>query len=395
MNAWRRTISIGFAFFLLFLWSTLTTEGAGFPIYDSRQGEKLKAPLLIENPAKPTSKNAGRVIKLQSIYSIKDQPDKFFFRWPMEIKASLDDQVFVLDRDQILHFDSSGQFLRNYFRQGQGPGEMLAASNIALDGENLVTYDPYARKICRFNFSGELVNEFKINEAQIGTILIYAAGSKYYFFRAGFPNTDGKWIKVNNPNILQVYDEKERRLEELATFAVPAWAISSAGGRGVIQTTQLRAIPYQRQYFIIYHTEEYLLKIFNVEKKKVISAFRRKYHRIRAKERREAAVTIGIGGQDYTYTPTHYNDVLQLLVNGNLIWAITSTVEKNKGILVDVFNEEGQYIDCFYLKFPFEVNPEETTFWTNLALSPDGSSLWAMAKNPDESHSLQKLLLIR
>ncbi len=31
---------------------------------------------------------------------------------------------------------------------------------------------------------------------------------------------------------------------------------------------------------------------------------------------------------------------------------MTSTVEKERGYLFDVFNTDGKYIDCFYLKLP-------------------------------------------
>ncbi|MBC7361741.1 MAG: hypothetical protein H5U06_05590 [Candidatus Aminicenantes bacterium] len=56
---------------------------------------------------------------------------------------------------------------------------------------------------------------------------------------------------------------------------------------------------------------------------------------------------------------------------GDLIWVITSTAEPGKGVLVDVFNGEGKYVDCFYLKFPFEVKAGNLELSFSLVVSED------------------------
>ena len=355
---------------------------------DSKAGQKV-----IENPTKPPGKKSGRVVELKPVLTIMDQPENFFFKYPSNIKLSRNRHIFVLDREQILHFDSSGKFLRNYFKKGQGPGEMQLVRDIVIDGENLVAFDVYPRKVCRFDFNGNLLSEIKISELQIGGSLVHVDGSRYYFVRSDFPNTGGKWIRVDNPNYLQVYDEKTNKLEELAAFPLATWAISQGGSRGRADTTPFRAIPYKKNQFIISHTEDYLLKIFDVEKRQVVATFRRKYKRVKIPESKEPSAWIGIGGQRYSYNPTHFNDILQVLVVGDLIWALTSMVDKTKGLLVDVFNQEGKYVDCFYLKFPFEVKPASDTLAISLAIDHESQSLWATVKNPDETFSIKKFQL--
>lgn len=348
---------------------------------------------VIENPAKPPARKSARVVELKPVLSIVDQPENFFFKYPSNIKLSRNGYIFVLDREQILHFDSSGKFLRNYFKKGQGPGEMQMVRDIIIDGENLVAFDIYPRKVCRFDFNGNLLSEIKISELQIGGSLVHIDGSRYYFVRSGFPDTGGKWLRVDNPNYLQVYDAKTNKLEELAAFPVSTWAIAQGGSRGRADTTLFRAIPYKKNQFIISHTEDYLLKIFDVEKKQVVATFRRKYKRVKIPEKKEPLAWIGIGGQRYSYNPAYFNDILEVLVVGDLIWALTSTVDKSKGLLVDVFNQEGKYVDCFYLKFPFEVKPNSSTLGIGLAIDPEGQSLWATVKNPDETFSIKKFQL--
>ncbi|NMC64867.1 MAG: 6-bladed beta-propeller, partial [Acidobacteria bacterium] len=194
---------------------------------------------VVENSARPSGKNSGRVIELKPSFSIGDEPASFFFKYPFDIKLNSRGDIFVLDEEQILHFDSSGNFLRNYFKKGQGPGEMQYVTNIGIDGENLVAFDPYPRKVCRFDFRGHLLAEIKINELPTWSSLVHINGSSYYFVSTHFPDTGGKFIRVDNPNHFQVYDENARRLQELATFPVSGWAISQGGARGMLETTKL------------------------------------------------------------------------------------------------------------------------------------------------------------
>ncbi len=79
---------------------------------------------MIENPDKPLSKKAGRILKLKKVLRIGDVGDEFYFRFPRNLKVSPDGSIFIQDIDQLLQFDQNGKFVRNFFKKGQGPGEM-------------------------------------------------------------------------------------------------------------------------------------------------------------------------------------------------------------------------------------------------------------------------------
>jgi len=378
------------------------TKRTGAPATDDNRLGPNANPLpqaqvrLIKNSARPSGKNSGRLVELKPLLSVSDQPPNFFFKYPSEVKLSRRGDVFVLDEEEILQFDSSGKFLRNYYKKGQGPGEMQYVIDIAIDGENLAAFDSFPKKVCRFDFEGNLLSEFKINQLRAGTRLVrllHADGSNYYLTSSGFPDTGGKFVRIDNPNYFQVYNEKTEQLEELATFSVPAWAMIGGGAGAMVGTCPLQIVPYRKNQFVISHTEDYLLKIFDVEKKEVVAAFRRKYKKVKIPEALRDPTRIAVNGQRYTYNPTHYNDILEVLVVGDLIWALTSTVDKSKGLLVDVFNGEGKYVDCFYLKFPFELKPTFRNLGISLAVDHGGKILWATVKNPDETFSLKKFQL--
>jgi len=383
---------------------TTCKKGTAAPARDDNGPGSKTNPLpqaqvrLIENPARPsgTGKNSGRVIELKTLLSVSDQPPNFFFKYPRGVKLSRRGDVFVIDDEEILQFDSSGKFLRNYFKKGQGPGEMQYVTDIAIDGENLAAFDPFPRKVCRFDFEGNLLSEFKISQLRAGARgvrLIHVDGSNYYLAVSGAPDTGGKFVRIENPAYFQVYNEKTEQMEELASFSIPSWAMIGGGAGAMVETCPLRIVPYRKNQFVISHTEDYLLKIFDAEKKEVVAAFKRKYKKVKIPETLKRPIRVAVTDRQYTYNPTHYNDILEVLVVGDLIWALTSTVDERKGLLVDVFNGQGQYVDCFYLKFPFELKPGFSHPGINLAVDQEGKILWATVKNPDETFSLKKFQL--
>ena len=62
----------------------------------------LYAQQIIENPERPISQNAGRVLELKEKIRIKDKPGVFYFKNPVNIKAAPDGSIFVLDEEQFL-----------------------------------------------------------------------------------------------------------------------------------------------------------------------------------------------------------------------------------------------------------------------------------------------------
>jgi len=107
---------------------------------------------VIENPEKPVSKNAGRVVELTELMRIDDIGGEFFFKYPRNPKVSNDGHLFVLDYEQLLEFDTKGVFVRNYFKKGQGPGEMPEIADYFLVDKMLIVHDRRLLKIIWFDF---------------------------------------------------------------------------------------------------------------------------------------------------------------------------------------------------------------------------------------------------
>ena len=43
------------------------------------------------------------------------------------------------------------------------------------------------------------------------------------------------------------------------------------------------------------------------------------------------------------------NDTYDVLLRGDHLWVVTCTYEKDKGLLADVFDKDGLYLDNFYI----------------------------------------------
>lgn len=89
------------------------------------------AQTVVDNPAKPLSPNAGRVVKLEEVMRIEDTGEDYFFKNPSVIRVSPRGDLFIQDRqEQALQFDAQGRFVRNLFKKGQGPGELTTLNDI-------------------------------------------------------------------------------------------------------------------------------------------------------------------------------------------------------------------------------------------------------------------------
>jgi hypothetical protein len=86
----------------------------------------------------------------------------------------------------------------------------------------------------------------------------------------------------------------------------------------------------------------------------------------------------------------YQNDVQKLLIFKDKLWVLTSTYEKGKGILVDVFNQAGEYIDNFFLPL-FKIKRENLGTWP---MTVDSDALFVLEINEDETLSFVKYKII-
>jgi hypothetical protein len=348
---------------------------------------------VIENPAKPKAANAGRVIAPQEVAVISDEgTSDYYFKWPRGLRTAPDGSLLLTDEAQLLEFGPNGRFVRNLFKKGQGPGEMPYPGTCIATEKDFVVYAGYPGKLVYFGPSGQYEKEIAVRTEQRTSLNLigYEAG-RFYFEAGEFPRTTGDPDFVDNPRTIVAVSEPDGTIRPLATFVTRAWVVTSpSGGGGMFDVTNLIAVPFGKNLIVLTHTEEYLLKIYDPAADKVIREFRRAYEKVKGAPLTEAEKKGGviINGQHYTRPERRFeNDVKNVFTRGGEIWAVTSTRDKAKGVLIDIFDGDGIYRDCFWLKLP---EPALGSLLSPGQCALDGEFLWVVERAEDETFNIKK-----
>ncbi len=348
---------------------------------------------VIENPAKPKAANAGRVIAPEEVLAISDEgTTDYYFKWPTNLRTGPDGSLVLIDRDQVLRFDKNGKFQGNFLKKGQGPGEVTYPGACLATVKNTIIISNYPNKIVFLDLAGKFEKEIPVRqEGRTNLSLLSFHGGAFIFRAWDFPRTTGDPDIIDTPQTIVAVSEETGEAKTLSTFMTKAFVITSAGGGGgMFDITSLIAAPFQERYLALSHTEEYLVRIYDPAANKVVREFRRNYDRIKGHPLTESEKKGGIlmNGQHYTVPQRRFeDDIKNVLTRDGEIWALTSTTDKAKGLLIDVFDGEGVYRDGFWLNLP-EAALRSLQSPGQCAL--DGEFLWVVEQAEDETFTIRK-----
>jgi len=347
---------------------------------------------VIENPAKPISKKAGRVLELREEMRISDEQGGFYFKNPENIKVAPDGNIFVVDGEQFLKFDSKGKFVKNLFKKGEGPGEFQSIENYLFCGNEIIVHQARPNKIVRMDSEGSLIREFRPEKAVSRLVTIF--NDKFIMDRNSFPvlkkeGTEPETIDIDWSLLLV---SEDGRVEETGQIFPAKWFAKRLPNAIIANNiTDLSCTLYERKYLIIHHTQDYLLKMLDLEKNQIARAFNRKYKSVKRRHGKEKIKEAK--PQIYTLEPPvdYYNDIQRVFIRQDNIWVLTSTWDEKKGNLVDVFNREGQYVDNFYLPLSKKIKQGDLMKYP-LAIS--GDSLFIVEIDENEVPTVVKYKII-
>jgi len=346
----------------------------------------ILAQTIIENPEKPLSKNAGRVIKLKEVLRITDEEGKFYFSSPWDIKAAKDGSIFVYEPDKLYRFNANGKFVTNLYKKGEGPGELNQnLTDIVIGEDEIILASSNMYKIIRLDMQGNLVQDIR-PEWTFSNLLGYWNGTYYFsqYERKRFERISG--LRERNLKLCAA-SSKETGKVTPTSIVFPITISVSIGNRRSSKVTssreticRLHTVSESNRFVYLFHTPEYLVKLLDLEKIEIVRSFRREYER----------VTRVPSEKRGTPRPEFHNDIYRLAIHKNNLWVITSTVDKDKGILVDVFSREGKYLDNFYL--PLRNIKRDDYLYAPLAVYKD--FLYVIEIGEDELISVAKYEII-
>ncbi|UCC38496.1 MAG: 6-bladed beta-propeller [Candidatus Aminicenantes bacterium] len=315
-------------------------------------GLVLVIPILCDTSESPKRENAGRVLKLQEVQRIEDAQADYYFKSPRDIQVAPDGSLYVVDEDQFLKFGADGRFIKNLYKKGQGPGELEGISDFIITDDTLVVLQGQPNKVMLMSHDGEFIREFR-PEAIVSRLCAVHDG-RFVIARYGPPKLDkvGDEAKIIDVNWHLGFVSDNQSVDELEIQFPTRWfAKRIAGGRALIAShiAEFLAEPYKDKYLVICHAEDYRLRLFDLDRKQIVKDIDRDYRRVRFKQDKDGRVEIRPEVFRFAPPVKYLNDVQQLFIRGDDIWVMTSTIERGKGVLIDVFNEEGEYVDHFYL----------------------------------------------
>jgi hypothetical protein len=352
---------------------------------------------VINNPGKPrNSKNAGRVAKFNVILRIDDRKGDYYFKTPRMIKAAKDGSIFVKDKRQFLKFNKEGKFIRNFFKYGQGPGELLSIRNYQIIDNQLHIHDSGQFKMLVLDHrSGEKLKEFRIHTA--GSVSFrFCRKTDYYFSKINPPQTNGKMEFIELEAHLIKINSSGDTIEEVISFPIKYLVIRTRNSYFSSARAHFTTCLIGEDILIYTHTPEYEITVLDLKNRKILKRFKRAYQRVAVSEASKKYAPGGgfdkISIDETTYVKMPHEkyllDIQKLLIVNNKIWVVTSTVKDDNKVLVDVYDKDFVYVDNFYLECPPEVSPYSIKFWL---VGTDGDSLFLAQEDQEGDKYIEKV----
>lgn len=301
-------------------------------------------------------------IELKEVFRIvgEDGDERYFLKYPANLKVDGAGNVYVLDIDQLLVFDRQGKFLKNLMKKGQGPGELLRISNYLIQDNIVMVHDHSPNKIVKLDISGKFIEEFRVySNAWID--LFFADQKRLYFLAGIAADTKGKGKVIDLERKLIAFpkdeiSETETKADELFIFPVKTFAYRTPTAYFTIALNTLKSCHLKDSLFFVSNTQAYEVKLIDIEKKKVLKKIKPSYKRVRVTKETEPFVPYGqvlLDGTMYrSPRPEYFNDIQAICCSNNMLWVFTSTVDDKKGVRVDRWDFAGKYIDQVFVKFP-------------------------------------------
>lgn len=305
----------------------------------------------ITNPPKPLkSKNAGRVVHLKEIWRIDDSSGKFFLKYPRLIKISPAGEVFFMDDKEFLKFGKNGRFIKNLQKPGAGPGELDQISNYFLKQKEILIYCRQPFKKVRINYSGDLIGESRVNRMpQVITLF----NNNVYFLDFAIRDLVNQNSGIINLKLqLKVLRPDSKITSTDLVFSQEGYLEKSADqdGRRMVRLRYLGAAvftPDDQGHLFVSCSRRYSVSRIDLKTGQREFKFNRPYDPVSYEKTPEQRARRG-----FIYPLKYYSDINNMIFHNARLWVFTSTMDKARGWLVDVFNPDGQYRDSFYLRLP-------------------------------------------
>lgn len=302
---------------------------------------------VIENPAKPVATDAGRILALTEVWRITDDSGEFYLKSPMELRIADEGSVFLHDLDQLLKFSPEGKFLKNLVKKGQGPGEVHdRAFQFRIRVNDLYVFDLNGHRLWRADLEGTFRQSISITGTETSALVAVAsegpvlAGIQSSFSWPTKSGTTAKALSVPHRIVLVPRNGGPTR-------DIFKWERQLTRGlSATLWDPMIISADQDANTFYMALEWDYRINVLDATTGKIIGKFSRPYPKVRIPWTEEQKKMVQEMGMPLT---EFWPDISNLYPTSRGIWVETSTDDKAKGRLVDVFDKDGRFVDSFYL----------------------------------------------
>jgi len=309
-------------------------------------------------------------VVLKESLRIAEQPNEFFFAFPEPPQIDESGFIWVADQDQLLLFSPQGKFIRNFFKKGQGPGELADMSGFIPERDRVLVFNRYPHKMIAFDREGRLLQETSISQMLGRANLLGSWRGRFYFLREYFQGTGGKAVFLDIPVRLlsAALGEAEARVNG-PWFPKRHFVRDTSWIKNVYYVQIAKA---DEARFLIAYNGNYDIHCLDLDRMEISPFIRREYRKVKLRpewktprDRFRASSQTLSGSEVKVFEHEMLDDVLKIWVSGEKIWVLTSTFdEANRLARVDLYDLKGKFLGSLMLPLPRGLE------WMRLSYAP-------------------------
>lgn len=298
------------------------------------------------------------IVDLKEILRIEDTGEEFFFKRPSAPIVDNKGFIFVDDVGQLLLFSPKGEFIKNFFKKGQGPGELTSVNAVLPSDDTVMVFNRNPWKVVWFSRTGQLQRENRLSDKLGFSSYLTQYNGRYYFLKEKFMNTKNKAVYLDiDVEILSIGLKDKEPRDEKITFPKKYFVMNTNWIMNVyfVQTTHTG-----KHTVLIANNGNYDIKRLDLKEMHLHPFLKREHKKVKIKEEWKKILKptkfphYTASGKEYkVFERKALDDILRIWKNGDKTWILTSDLdEKTRLVRTDVYTGAGEYKGAFNLRMP-------------------------------------------
>lgn len=297
---------------------------------------------IIENPAEPLAKNAGRALGLSEVWRITDEGEDFYFSIPRNLQFATDGSILIADKEELLRFSTEGRFIKNIFRHGQGPGEINRGFIHFVQGNSVFIRELNSFRFWRADLEGTFQEQYDITSLFDPDFIGVVPEGFLFLTFVWPPRSEFTGKKVGVPHRMAMVARDGQKVRDILKFERQSFL---APHYVEFDPLIMKPSPDGKRLYVV-NGWDYMIDVIDPVSGATIKKFTRRYDKVRyilTDEQKDERLKRGF--PSYKFAPDIYN----FFPAGERLWVETSTDDKAKGRLYDVFDKDCRFVDSFFL----------------------------------------------